>query len=74
MPGIGKRTVRLHKEGVPGMRAHGPCLAHALIEIMLSTDVGEVSETVGETRLHIGERDVRGAFGEMHGQPPAGLQ
>ncbi|MGF6954592.1 hypothetical protein QFZ97_000457 [Paraburkholderia youngii] len=35
---------------------------------------GKTSEALSQTRLHVGERDVGRAFGEMHRQTTSGFQ
>ncbi|REG59749.1 hypothetical protein B0G80_2521 [Paraburkholderia sp. BL6669N2] len=70
MPGIGEHaafTAQL-------VLARTVCPTLATVKSTAADAVGEVSETVGQAWLHIGQRDVRGAFGEMHRETPPRLQ
>ena len=69
MSGIGEHAAHIAQL----VHSHGLCPALATVKNALLRAVGEVSETVGQTRLHVGEGNVRRPFGEMHRQAPPRL-
>lgn len=70
MSGIGEHAAHIAYLVHP----HELCLPHADVKNTPLCAVGEVSETVGQARLHVGEGNVRRPFREMHRKAPPRFQ